>query len=94
MNQCDPEDLSSDTVTLAYWKSYEDERTEGEIADFVLGMRERLDVLGIPYAVGRERNFTNRIVLRVNQQDYNEDLFWLLFRVRNDIKIEDGGVRN
>lgn len=90
MNQCDPEDLSSDTVTLAYWKSYEDERTEGEIADFVLGMKERLDVLEIPYAVGRERNYTNRIVLRVNQQDYNEDLFWLLFRVRNDIKIEDG----
>lgn len=88
--QCAPEDLSSDTVTLEYWKSYEDERTEGEIADFVLGVRERLDVLEIPYALGRERNDTRRIVLRVNQQDYNEDLFWLLFRTGSDIQIEDG----
>lgn len=88
--QCEPGDLSSDTVTLEYYKSYEDERTEGEVADFVLGMKERLDLLEIPYAVGRERNHTRRIVLRVEQQDYSEDLFWLIFREKSDIEIQDG----
>lgn len=90
INQCDPSDLGSDTVTLEYWKSYEDERTEGEIADFLLGIKERLDVLEIPYAVGRGKNDIRHIVLRVEQQDYNEDLFWLLFQVKNAIAIEDG----
>lgn len=89
-NQCDPEDLSSDTVTLEYWKSYGDERTEGEIADLVLGIKERMDVLEIPYAVGREKNDIRHVVLRVNQEDYNKDLFWLLFRTERDIAIEDG----
>lgn len=89
-NQCDPADLSSDTVTLEYGKSYEDKRTEGEIADFVLGIKERLDVLEIPYAVGREKNDIRHVVICVNQEDYNEDLFWLLFRVEGDVAIEDG----
>lgn len=88
--QCASEDLDDDTVTLEYWCSYSDERTEGEIADFLRGIKERLDLLDIPYAAGRERNDSRHIILCVNQQDYNRDLFWLLFRAQYDIRIEDG----
>lgn len=87
--QCSPEDLSEETVTLEYWQPYEDDRTEGEVEDFVRGLKKRLDLLEIPYVIGRERNHSQRIVLRVNQQDYNEDLFWLLLRINDDLRIQD-----
>lgn len=87
--QCVPEELGDDTVTLEYKKTYGDERTEGEMADFVRCLKDRLDLLDIPYAVGREKNHRKSIVLCVNQQDYNKDLFWLLFREKSDIEIRD-----
>lgn len=87
--QCVPEELGDDTVTLEYKKTYEDERTEGEIADFMQCLKDRLDLLDIPYAAGREKNHRKSIVLCVNQQDYNKDLFWLLFREKSDMEIKD-----
>ncbi len=87
--QCAIEDLSDDTVTLEYWEPYEDDRTEGAVADFEREIKGRLDLLDIPYAAGQERNHSRRFVLCVNQQDYNEDLFWLIFRNKGDITIED-----
>ena len=54
--QCVPEELGDDTVTLEYKKKYEDERTGGEMADFVQCLKDRLDLLDISYAVGWEKN--------------------------------------
>lgn len=87
-SQCEPEELDDYTVTLEYWQRY-DERTEGQISDCIRSLKARLDLLNIPYAVGREKNHSQRMILRVNQQDYNEDLFWLLLRNRTDLAIED-----
>lgn len=88
--QCEPEELDECTVTLKYGKSdYDEELTEGEIEDYIRGMKERLDIMEVPYALGKEKNQNQHVVLCVNQQDYNKDLFWLIMRNGDDFNIKD-----
>lgn len=89
-NQCEPDKLSDNTVTLEYGCSYDDDITDGEIIDSVKELKKRLDLLEIPYAMGTELKNDRHFVLRVNQKDYNEDLFWFLFLNKSDINIQDG----
>ena len=87
--QCNVEELDENRVTLEYWTTSTETISEGETTDFIISLKNKLDILGIPYAIGRERHQKNRVTLCVNQKDYNKDLFFLILREKYDITIQD-----
>lgn len=91
--QCSAEELTENTVYLEYGDEYAEDVSEGTVVDFVRSLKNRLDVLNIPYAVGREKNHEERVVICVNQRDYNETLFSLLLKDAGDFSIRDAWGR-
>ena len=79
-------------VTLKY--SSPDNFSDGEWLDTMIDLKGRLDVLKIPYAVGYLDESDKKIItIRVNQKDYNTDLFGLLNMSSVDISIWDERLR-
>lgn len=79
-------------VTLKY--SSPDNFSDGEWLDTMIDLKGRLDVLKIPYAVGYLDESDKKIItIRVNQKDYNTDLFGLLNMSSADISIWDERLR-
>lgn len=87
--QCNIDELDSNTISIEYWEGYNEDLTEGTTTDFVISLKKRLDILNLPYAIGREKHHKQRIVLCVNQKDYNEDLFSFLLKDHMDFAIRD-----
>lgn len=92
--QCDVEELDKNRITLEYWAPRSDTLTEGEATDFITALKDKLDILDIPYAIGRERYQRQRVTLCVNQKDYNDNLFALLVADAGDIEIIDAWGRD
>lgn len=87
--QCHPEELATNKVTLEYWEGNADDLTEGDTTDFIAKIKEKLDILHIPYAIGRVKNHNQRVTVCVNQEDYNEELFSFLVKDYSDFSIQD-----
>ncbi len=87
--QCDIDRLDSNAVILEYGQDSTEGITEGTTTDFLISLKNKMDLLDMPYAIGRAKDDKQRIVLGVNQKDYNEDLFSLLLKDSMDIKIQD-----
>lgn len=87
--QCESDELGKNTVTLEYGGAADQEITEGNITDFVTVLKRRLDLLDIAYAVGSKKGQVLRIMIRVRQKDYHEDLFGLLGKQKSDLSIRD-----
>lgn len=86
--QCSVEELGDNTVTLEYWEDYiSEELSEGDIVNFTSAVKERLDLLGISYAMGRERQHSKRVTLCVKQGDFNRDLFYLLPQAKSCLQV-------
>lgn len=87
--QCNISELSENRVTLELVTSIGSSLTDGEVIDFIIALKENLDLLDIPYAIGRERNDKQRITLCINQKDYNQDMFFLMLQSYADLEIQD-----
>lgn len=92
-NQCNVNKFVNNYVTLKY--KNDEEYDEHEWMNLMFSLKERLDILEIPYAIGigsgQNRNI---ITIRVRQRDYNEDLFELMNYARYDIDIYDEYYRS
>lgn len=70
-NQCREADIGHPSVTVSYEQNeqYGTGMTKGEWAYLLVTLKERLDTLQLPYAIGSGKNNSQRIILELNGQD-------------------------
>lgn len=70
-NQCREADIGCPSVTVSYEQNeqYGTGMTKGEWAYLLVTLKERLDTLQLPYAIGSGKNNSQRIILELNGQD-------------------------
>ena len=87
--QCEADELGENRITIEYGPRYSEGLLKGDTENFIYMLKKRLDLLNIPYALGRGYNEKDHITLCVNQKDYNKDLFFLLLKEDVDIDLTD-----
>lgn len=78
-NQTDILQLDPETVTLEYGPdSQNGNLDQSKILLSRMEFKQRLDALGLPYAIGSSPQDPEHIIVRMNQKDYNEELLLAL----------------
>lgn len=89
------EELSEETVLLNFETYTEPEKvTEKDYSNAVLEFKRRLDLVGVPYAIGRGIQNPADIVVRTSPEPYNVNLIGLLCGTSYDVdfKVESDVV--
>lgn len=87
--QCEIGELSDNQIILEYHPFNEEDFLEGDTKNFVVRLKKRLDILDIPYAMGRASYDKRNVTLCVAQKDYNPDLFYILLSQDMDLNLQD-----
>lgn len=80
--QCNLEDIENPSVTVVYEREWVREDKEIQKADWIyamVSMRDRLDSLQVPYAIGYDKNNRQRPVVKMNRKDASKFVLDTLF---------------
>lgn len=91
--QCNVNQFKFNYVTLKYKTTTT--FSEGEWLDLMISLKNRMDILQVPYAIGIGKSQDRSIItIRLNQKDYNEDLYGLLDTPSSSVCLCDQWYRS